>query len=771
MSQQAISKQIQQAKIIQRKAKNSPTIPSYVTLQVLGSGVRGTPSSLYVSTDHFKYIFNCGEGAQRLAQEHHLRLSKLENVFFTTPTWKNMGGFPGMILTIQDMGVPELKLHGPKGIYEIFDAVKPFVSLKNLNVVEANCSENNFYVDDCMRIHYVHLMKNTSKSDSDDDEPLIIDDTDYYAHEINSNGKRNATKYKLAKKISNRSKYGRIIGCVSYICKLHDKPGMLDLEKCVERGVTPGPILGQLKSGNDVTLEDGTILKSADVCNPSTPGPVFIVIECPDEEYLDSLINNEVFKNYQKDSTDPENIAKCVVHFSPEDIIRNPSYVEWMSRFGDDTQHLIINESNSSVNYEGIHQIQHKLNLLHPTIFPIIHDQFPPAKNEKYPIESECLKKLNIHRAETLNAIHLRPLKGLEESKIKISRETDIDEVFNVEGFLDSLAELQTDINAKSKCINESEAYPKILMLGTGSCIPNKTRNTSGILLRIDEDTSVLLDCGEGTIGQLIRFFGPSEIDKILASIKAVYVSHLHADHHLGLIGVLQERQRITNEPIFLLAPSQIDLWLKLYNRKFERIETNYTLIPNHCLNFNARKIAHNSYDELKEKLRLNDVYTVEVYHCPFSFAVAWTLKNGKKIVYSGDTRPCLNIISIGESCDLLIHEATMEDELMEEAKKKRHSTISEALTIGEEMNAKFTLLTHFSQRYSKMPRLTNNTGILNNVGIAFDNMQFSIAELSLLPLFYPSLRLMFSEFCNELEEKAQKRIMRQKTMADMLNS
>lgn len=102
----------------------------------------------------------------------------------------------------------------------------------------------------------------------------------------------------------------------------------------------------------------------------------------------------------------------------------------------------------------------------------------------------------------------------------------------------------------------------------------------------------------------------------------------------MGLIGVLQERQRITNEPIFLLAPSKIDLWLKLYNRKFERIETNYTLIPNHCLNFNARKIAHNSYDELKKKLRLDDVYTVEVYHCPFSFAVAWTLKNGKKIVY-----------------------------------------------------------------------------------------------------------------------------------------
>ncbi|KAK0175588.1 hypothetical protein PV327_009328 [Microctonus hyperodae] len=778
MSHREINQKIQKVKKIERKAKNSASVPSYVALQVLGSGVRGIPSSLYVSTDHSKYLFNCGEGVQRLAQEHRLRLTKLENVFFTTPTWKNMGGFPGMILTIQDIGVPALRLHGPRGIYKIFDAIRPFVQLKNIEITEAECNESDCYVDDCMKINYVHLKKNTSEidsDDSDDDEQMFIDNTDYYAHEFNSNGKRNATKHtpakKISKQINNQQTNGRIKGCISYICKLHDKPGTLNLEKCVDRGVTPGPILGQLKSGNDVTLDNGTIIKSADVCDPSIPGPVFIVIECPNEDYLDSLINNEVFKNYQKDASDPENIAKCIVHFSPENIIRNPRYIEWMSRFENDTEHLIINENNSCLSYEGIHKIQHKLNLLHPTIFPLIHDQFPAVESTEYPIESECLKKLNIHRAKTLDAVHLRPQSGLENTKIKIDRETDVNEVFNIDGFLDLLAELQTDINARSKYINESEAYPKILMLGTGSCIPCKIRNTSGILLRIDEDTSVLLDCGEGTIGQLIRFFGPSEIDKIVNSIKAVYVSHLHADHHLGLLGVLQERQRITNEPIFLLAPNKIEFWLRLYNKKFERIATNYILVPNHCLNYNSRKIANFAYNELKKKLRLNDVYTIEVYHCPFAFAVAWTLKNGKKIVYSGDTRPCYNITSIGKYCDLLIHEATMEDELEKEAKKKKHSTISEALMVGEEMKAKFTLLTHFSQRYSKMPRLPNDSDILNNVGIAFDNMQFNLAELSLLPLFYPSLKLMFNEFCNELEEKAHKRIIRQKTIAEMLNS
>lgn len=70
---------------------------------------------------------------------------------------------------------------------------------------------------------------------------------------------------------------------------------------------------------------------------------------------------------------------------------------------------------------------------------------------------------------------------------------------------------------------------------------------------------------------------------------------------------------------------------------------------------------------------------------------------------------------------DLLIHEATMEDELKNEAIVKMHSTTSQAIEIGQRMNAKFTLLTHFSQRYAKLPRFNDN--FTENIGIAFDNM------------------------------------------------
>jgi len=63
---------------------------------------------------------------------------------------------------------------------------------------------------------------------------------------------------------------------LSYICQLKPRPGSLCLERCVDRGVPPGPLLGKLKAGEDVTLMDGTVVKSADVRLPDDPGPVFL---------------------------------------------------------------------------------------------------------------------------------------------------------------------------------------------------------------------------------------------------------------------------------------------------------------------------------------------------------------------------------------------------------------------------------------------------------------------------------------------------------------
>lgn len=156
----------------------------------------------------------------------------------------------------------------------------------------------------------------------------------------------------------------------------------------------------------------------------------------------------------------------------------------------------------------------------------------------------------------------------------------------------------------------------------------------------------------------------------------------------------------------------------------------------------------------------LNYIRTCLVLHCPHSFGISFELNNvgGKpfKITYSGDTMPCEQLVKLGDQSDILIHEATMEDELVVQAKLKTHSTVSQAIEQGHRMNAKFTILTHFSQRYAKLPRIEME--LAKNIGIAFDNMEVTPTDLRYMHLLHPTLKLLFADHCEEMEQKAIKR-------------
>lgn len=249
-------------------------------MQILGSGAYGAPRCVYLTAGHISYIFNCGEGTQRLAYEHKYKLIKLEHIFVTSTSWNNIGGMPGMLLTIQEAGVPKINIHAPKGTVEIFDAVKKFVMLQALKIHEAKCDELEPYTDSVMSVSYVPITKSSAqKKESIDIGEEEIDNTNYNCT-INSNGKRvfdnTVEKEKKTQKVEEKSNKTRISNTISYICRLHPRAGTLSLEKCVEKGVKPGPLFGQLKAGQDITLPDGTVVLSKDVCSPTTPGPVFL---------------------------------------------------------------------------------------------------------------------------------------------------------------------------------------------------------------------------------------------------------------------------------------------------------------------------------------------------------------------------------------------------------------------------------------------------------------------------------------------------------------
>lgn len=244
-------------------------------IQILISLFSIGPSSVYLFTDQCRYLFNCGEGTQRLAHEHRTKLARLEHIFMTRTSWSTIGGLPGLCLTVQDSGVPELTLHGPPGLDEMFQATRRFVVLRDLKVsaVETSAKEIDEYDDVVMTVKYVPIFRKTVDVNEETEEEMItVDQVDYYAHENKSRVKPKLEVMSSMERLVKRKEHSVTV----YVCKLKPKPGTLDLEKCVESRVPPGPLLGQLKNGFDVTLEDGTTVMSKDVRGPDDPGPKFI---------------------------------------------------------------------------------------------------------------------------------------------------------------------------------------------------------------------------------------------------------------------------------------------------------------------------------------------------------------------------------------------------------------------------------------------------------------------------------------------------------------
>lgn len=103
----------------------------------------------------------------------------------------------------------------------------------------------------------------------------VEDNTDYYGHE-RMESQESDENFTDKNSVEDSSSSKNTV--MAFVCKLKPKQGPLNLEKCVEKGVPPGPLLGQLKNGIDITLPNGNIVKASDVITPGDPGPVFIGI-------------------------------------------------------------------------------------------------------------------------------------------------------------------------------------------------------------------------------------------------------------------------------------------------------------------------------------------------------------------------------------------------------------------------------------------------------------------------------------------------------------
>lgn len=138
---------------------------------------------------------------------------------------------------------------------------------------------------------------------------------------------------------------------------------------------------------------------------------------------------------------------------------------------------------------------------------------------------------------------------------------------------------------------------------------------------------------------------------------------------------------------------------------------------------------------------------TCRVPHFNRSYALTMNIgQNGHyKLTFSSDTAAaCDDLIALGRNSTLLIHEATYPDAFIKNAIANRHCTVSQAIEQSQQMNAKYTVLTHFSRRYNHVVGPIIDTLKHPNIGIAFDFMELTENDLPKLNQLYDKYQKMF---------------------------
>lgn len=295
--------------------------------------------------------------------------------------------------------------------------------------------------------------------------------------------------------------------------------------------------------------------------------------------------------------------------------------------------------------------------------------------------------------------------------------------------------------------------------VGTSSAVPTPGRSLSAQLMNFRGER-ILFDCGEGTQRGIIENnLGLMKIDKI-------FITHWHADHFSGLLGLIQTfSMEDRDRKLEIYGPPRtkefMDKLLSLgyfdrsYEIDVEEIEEDdevedqikgksYTItpfttkhgIPSQGYVFQEAGDSKANKDKMEQlglkpspkigKLKRGE--SVEVNGQMIKPEQVVEEVRGRKIVYTGDTEKIDNTVKFAQSADLLVHDATFNQQLINEG-RYGHSSAREAALVAKEAGVRQLVLTHLSRRFDNQPQelLTEAKEVFNNVEIAEDGKCFDI--------------------------------------------
>jgi ribonuclease Z len=269
----------------------------------------------------------------------------------------------------------------------------------------------------------------------------------------------------------------------------------------------------------------------------------------------------------------------------------------------------------------------------------------------------------------------------------------------------------------------------RVTFLGTAAARPTVGRNVSAIMMQ-REGESFLFDCGEGTQRQMMRYGTGFTVDDI-------FFTHLHADHFLGVIGLLRTMGlQGREEPMRLWSPEggagilhdAVNLGMErlpfavdiVELQPGERVQrTGFDIIAYRSMH-GPRSLGYalqeqprlGRFDPDRARAlgvpegplfgRLHRGEDVQVDGRTITAAeLVGPPRPGRRVVYSGDSRPCHETRELARAADLLIHDATFTHDELDRAKQTQHATAREAAELARAAGTLRLALTHISARYA----------------------------------------------------------------------
>lgn len=270
-----------------------------------------------------------------------------------------------------------------------------------------------------------------------------------------------------------------------------------------------------------------------------------------------------------------------------------------------------------------------------------------------------------------------------------------------------------------------------VTFLGTGASIPTIDRNVAGLAIQREGET-ILFDCGEGSQRQMMRY-------GVGFSFREIFFTHYHADHLLGVTGLLRTMGlQDRTAPVMLYGPKGAQrvlgtaITLGIERNKFpveileikpgdrlarddydivvfateHRADTvGFALVEHSRLGrFNPDRARELGIPEgpLWGQLHRGKPVTLPDGRTVGPGDLVGSPRPGRSLVYTGDTRPHLSVIEASRNADLLVHEATFGGDELERARETGHSTAAEAARIALEAGVRRLVLTHISSRYNR---------------------------------------------------------------------